>query len=225
MKEKNDLVIPTRSATRHRSIEPKFSLKNPFISNKTIEELLQEGYQGVDYQLAKDNAFAAAAYKFKDRIKWTITKAESWEIGLMTLDIEALDELLQFMLAKFSWCPTIYSLEEPEKIFIFTPRNDLERAAIEATISGEYGWHGSLYSLELYEYEAREVGFIFNTRPPESPEKEWLLVKLNFEDNTVAWSYHDGNLEQVYYIWKEKIQLPEPNYHPTADEILDALED
>jgi serine/threonine-protein kinase len=225
MREINDFVARTKSTVRFHLIEPEFSLKNPFISNKTIADLLEEGYKGVDYKLAKDNAFAAAAHKFKDRIKWTITKAEEREIGLMTADTEALESLLQFMLTKFSWCPTVYSLEEAEEIFIFTPQNELEKAAIEATISGEYGWQGSLYSLELYEYENYEVGFIFATRSPESPEQEWLLVKLNFEENTVAWSYHDGTLEQVYYIWKEKIQLPEPNYNPTTDELLDALKD
>jgi hypothetical protein len=225
MQEKNYANICSSSTVKCRSSEPEFSLKNPYISNKTIAELLQEGYKGVDYELAKDNAFAAAAHKFKDCIKWTLSQGDDRERGLMTPDVEVLDKLLQFMLTKFSWCPTVYSLEEAEEVFIFTPQNDLEQAAIEATISGEYGWQGSLYSLELYEYEEREVGFIFATKPPESLEPEWLLVKLNFEENIVAWSYHDGSLEQVYYIWKEKIQLPEPNYHPTTDELLDALQD
>ena len=143
----------------------------------------------------------------------------------MTTDIEELHQLLQFMLDKFNWCPKLYSLDEPEEVFIFTPKNDTEKAAIEATISGEYGWHGSLYSLEMQEYQDNEVGFIFATKPPNSPEPEWLLVKLNLEKYTGSWSHHQETFQQVYYIWKEQIQLSEPNYNPTPDEILDALKD
>ena len=114
---------------------------------------------------------------------------------------------------------------KPKEAFIFTPKNDTERAAIEATVSGEYGWQGSLYSLELYEYHDNEAGFIFMTTPLNSPKQEWLLVKLNFSDYSGSWSHHEGSLEQVYYIWKENIQLSEPNYNPTSDEILDAIYD
>lgn len=38
------------------------SLKKPFLSYQTIEELLSEGYSSVDYKLGADTAFAA--YKF-----------------------------------------------------------------------------------------------------------------------------------------------------------------
>ncbi|MBA2748990.1 MAG: hypothetical protein H0U45_09690 [Tatlockia sp.] len=51
------------------STEDSFSLKKPFLSNQTIEELLNEGYIGVDYELSADTAFAAAAYKFQSKIK------------------------------------------------------------------------------------------------------------------------------------------------------------
>lgn len=201
-----------------------FSYKKPFPSQKTIDELLNEGYVGVDRKLADDNAFAAVAYKFKNQIKWTMSNQFAEQVWLMTPDKLALEKLSDFMLKKFSWCPMIYAAK-PEKAFIFTPKNNTEKAAIEATISGEYGWQGSLYSLELYEYQDNEAGFIFATKPLDSPEPEWLLVKLNFSDYTGSWSHHDGTLEQVYYIWKEKIQLSEPNYHPTTDEILDAIND
>ena len=201
-----------------------FSLKKPFPSNRTMEELLAEGYIGIDYNLASDNAFAAAAYKFKDKIQWSITKLDAEEIWLMTPNQEALKQLSEFMLDKFSWCPMIYS-DKPEAVFIFTPQNEIEKAAIEATISGDYGWQGSLYSLEVFEYQGNEVGFIFATKPLNSLKQEWLLVKLNFDDYTGSWSHHDGTLEQVYYIWKEQITLSEPNYNPTADEILDAIQD
>ena len=82
-----------------------------------------------------------------------------------------------------------------------------------------------MYSLELYECQDDEAGFIFATKPLDSPQQEWLLVRLNFNEYTGSWSHHLGSLEQVYYIWKEKIQLAEPNYHPTSDEILDAIND
>ncbi len=201
-----------------------FSYKKPFPSPKTIDELLNEGYVGVDRKLANDNAFAAVAYKFKNQIKWTISNQNEDEIWLMTTDRQALERLSDFMLEKFKWCPVIYT-SKPQKAFIFTPQNDTEKAAIEATISGEYGWQGCLYSLELYEYQDNEAGFIFATKPLDSLNQEWLLVKLNFSNYTGSWSHHAGTLEQVYYIWKENIQLAEPNYHPTADEILDAIHD
>ena len=229
MKNKQFIDLKHRNipSTSHLYPRPKyydFSYKNPFPSEKTIDELLQEGYVGVDRKLAEDNAFAAVAYKFKNQIKWTISNQFNERVWLMTTDKQALKSLSDFMLEKFSWCPMVYS-SQPQEAFIFTPKNDTEKAAIEATISGEYGWQGSLYSLELYEYQENEAGFIFTTKPLDSPQQEWLLVKLNFKDYTGSWSHHDGTFEQVYYIWKENIQLSEPNYHPSPDEILDAIEE
>lgn len=215
---------PAEAKAKTSSKSYDFSYKKPFPSQKTIEQLLNEGYVGVDHKLAEDNAFAAVAHKFKNQIKWTVSNQLEEQVWLMTTDKKALEKLSDFMLKKFSWCPMIYS-DKPQKAFIFTPKNNTEKAAIEATISGEYGWQGSLYSLELYEYQDNEAGFIFATKPLDSPQQEWLLVKLNFSDYTGSWSHHDGTLEHVYYIWKEKIQLSEPNYHPTTDEILDAIED
>ena len=222
---KNAIAKKATSSLKVRPIHYDFSLKKPFPSNKTIKELVDAGYVGVDSRMATDNAFAAAAYKFKDQIKWTLTRPHESETWLMTTDLEALERLRQFMLDKFYWCPVVYSSNTPEEVFIFSPNNELEKAAIEATISGEYGWQGSLYSLEIYEYQDNEAGFIFATKPLDSSEQEWLLVKLNFNNYTGSWSHHDGTLEQVYYIWKEKIKLSEPNYHPTTDEILDAIQD
>lgn len=220
--QQNNLYAEFSLQTRPRHYD--FSYKKPFPSKKTIEELLNEGYVGIDHRLAEDNAFAAVAYKFKSQIKWTISSQIESEIWLMTTDKQALHQLSEFMLNRFSWSPMIYAAK-PESAFIFTPQNDTERAAIEATISGEYGWQGSLYSLELYEYQDQEAGFIFATKPLDSLKQEWLLVKLNFVDYTGSWSHHEGSLEQVYYIWKENIQLAEPNYKPTTDEILNAIHD
>ncbi len=207
-----------------RPIYYDFSYQKPCPSKKNIEELLSEGYVGIDRKLVLDNAFAAVAYKFRHQIRWTVSNQLEKQVWLMTTDKEALKRLSGFMLDKFSWCPMIY-WSMPQDSFIFTPKNNIEKAAIEAPVSGEYGWQGSLYSLELYEYRKNEAGFIFATKPLNSRHQEWLLVKLNFKDYTGSWSYHDCALEQVYYIWKENIQLSEPNYHPTTDEILDAIKD
>jgi hypothetical protein len=220
--QRSNIATKTYLHTRPKYYD--FSYKKPFPSQKNIAQLLEEGYVGVDQKMANDNAFAAVAYKFGNHIKWTISNQLEDQVWLMTTDKEALAKLSDFMLEKFSWCPMIYNTK-PQKTFIFKPKNDTEKAAIEATISGEYGWQGSLYSLELYEYQDNEAGFIFTTKPLKSPQQEWLLVKLNFRDYTGSWSHHDGSLEEVYYIWKENIQLCEPNYHPTSDEILDAIRD
>ena len=216
--------IFTKSSLHTRPVHYDFSYKKPFPSPKTIDQLLIEGYVGIDCKLVEDNAFAGVAYKFRNQIKWTISNQEESEIWLMTKDKQALQKLSEFMLDRFSWSPMIYAAR-PKKAFIFAPKNDTERAAIEATVSGTYGWQGSLYSLELYEYHDNEAGFIFATKPLNTTDQEWLLVKLNFQDYTGSWSHHEGTLADVYYIWKENIQLAEPNYHPTADEILDAISD
>ncbi|MGD1920802.1 MAG: hypothetical protein ACFCAD_19115 [Pleurocapsa sp.] len=221
--ENNNNTI-TKSHLHPRPKYYDFSYKKPFPSQKNIDELLKEGYVGVDIKLVNDNAFAAVAYKFKDKIRWTISNQLEERVWLMTKDREALGRLSDFMLEKFSWCPMIYRTKPQEK-FIFTPKNNTEQAAIEATISGEYGWQGSLYSLELCEYNENEAGFIFATKPLDSHQQEWLLVKLNFRDYTGSWSHHDSSIEHVYYIWKENIQLSEPNYNPTSDEILDAIKE
>ena len=214
----------TSQSLQTRPVHYDFSYKKPFHSDKTIDQLLAEGYVGIDHKLVEDNAFAGVAYKFKNQIRWTLSSQFESEIWLMTTDVNALIELSEFMLNKFSWSPMIYK-ERPVAAFIFEPKNDIEEAAIEATISGEYGWQGSLYSLELHEYRNSEAGFIFTTKPLDSVDQEWLLVKLNFQDYSGSWSHHEGLLEDVYYIWQENIQLTEPNYNPTSDEILDAISD
>jgi len=216
--------VHTEFSLQARPVHYDFSYKKPFPSQKTIDELINEGYVGIDHKLVYDNAFAAVAYKFRNQIRWSITSRLESEVWLMTQDSEALKQLSEFMLNKFSWSPMIYA-DKPQEAFIFTPQNNTERAAIEATISGEYGWQGSLYSLELYEYQDNEAGFIFATKPLDSTEQEWLLVRLNFIDYTGSWSHHEGTIEQVYYIWKENIELSEPNYKPSTDEILDAIWD
>jgi serine/threonine-protein kinase len=46
------------------------------------------------------------------------------------------------------------------------------------------------------------------------------LVQIDLKENTRGWSVHNGNLEQVYYIFAEEINIPEPNFNPTPKQIL-----
>lgn len=216
----------TEAQSNTAQTEDDSSIHNPFPLDKTIKQLLEEGYTGVDYELAADTAFAAVAHKFKDKIQWSRSKPdEDGEVGLMTTNQEDFDQLLDFMLEKFGWCPMVYSSVREPELFVFAPENKLEEAAIELTTSGEYGWQGSLYKLEYYAIDKNELCFIFSTNPADAEEQEWLLVTFNRTKNTRAWSIHDGTVEQVYYIWAEQIGIPEPNFKPTTDEILDALKD
>lgn len=204
-----------------------FSLKKPFLSNQTIEELLNEGYIGLDYELNTDTAFAAAAYKFQGKIKWTKTQPDvNGNIALMTPNLAEFDQLLEFMLDNFGWCPQVHSNQETAEIFIFTPQNDLEKGAIALATEGDRGWKGSLYSLDYFDTAKNQnaVCLIFATKPKDAQEQEWLLVQIDLKKNCLSWSVQPKNLKQVYYLWAEKIGIKEPNFKPTADEILDSLE-
>lgn len=181
-----------------------FSLKKPFLSNQTIEELLNEGYIGVDYELSANTAFAAAAYKFQDEIKWTKTQQnEDGDIALMTLNLAEFDQLLEFMLNSFDWCPQVHSNQKTSEIFIFTPQNDLEKGVIALTIEGDRGWKGSLYSLDYVDTAKNQnaVCLIFATKPRDTQEQEWLLVQIDRKKNCLSWSVQPKTLEQVYYLW------------------------
>jgi hypothetical protein len=168
---KQDKISPIESQSA--SADYDFSLKKPFLRDRTIEELLEEGYIGVEYDFAADTAFAAAAHKFKDRIKWTRTQPdEDGEVALMTPNLAEFDQLLEFMLDKFGWCPPVYSNEESPDIFIFTPKNELEESAIALTTDGDYGWKGSLYSLDYVDTDQKPnvFCFIFATKPKDAQE-------------------------------------------------------
>ena len=202
-------------------------LNNPFISHATIEELLKQGYIRVDIEHRNNTTFAAAAQRFREEIWWTQTQPNAnGEVGLMTLDTQTFNHLLDFMLRQFGWYPVVHT-SESQPIYIFTPENHIEEEAIVLTTSGKYGWKGSLYSLEYLErYKDKdEICFIFATQPKEAKEQEWLLVQINTKTRNRSWSVHTGTLKQVYYIWAEQIKIPEPNFNPTTDDILDALEE
>ena len=104
-----------------------FSYKKPFPSQKNIDQLLEEGYVGVDIKLVDDNAFAAVAYKFKNQIKWTVSNQLEERVWLMTTDKDALVKLSDFMLQKFSWCPMIYSTKLQEKFIFYTQKRHGKR--------------------------------------------------------------------------------------------------
>lgn len=112
-KELMNQTSNSTSQTSHTgsSVNYDYSINHPFPSDKTIEELVKKGYIGVDYELVTDNAFSVAAnHKFKEQIKWTRTQTDqNGNIALMTHDTEVFDELLNFMLNKFGWCPQVYS--------------------------------------------------------------------------------------------------------------------
>lgn len=200
------------------------SITNLTDTNKTIEELLSEGYQGVNYELIDNEGFVATANHFADKIQWLKTSPdEDGDIGLMTLDVQAFDELLEFMLDKFGWCPMVYSNTSASEIHIFTPQNELEEMAIELTTEGDYGWKGSLYRLAYVEKYQDKIGLIFATKPEDSEQQDWLLVQIDQKNKERSWSVHDGSLEQVYYIMAEEIEIPEPNYKPTPEQIAEAI--
>jgi serine/threonine-protein kinase len=203
---------------------PSLLTTNLTATDKTINELLLEGYQGVNYELTDNEAFVATANHFVGKIQWLKTSPdEDGDIGLMTLDVQAFDELLEFMLDKFGWCPRVYSNKGKKEIHIFTPENELEEMAIELTTEGEYGWKGSLYRLTYVEKYQDKIGLIFATKPEDSEQQDWLLVQIDEKSNERSWSVHDGTLEQVYYIMAEEIDIPEPNYNPTPEQISKAL--
>lgn len=200
------------------------SITNLTDTNKTIDELLSEGYQGVSYELIDNEGFVATANHFADKIQWLKTSPDKdGDIGLMTFELQAFDELLDFMLDKFGWCPMVYSNKSAPEIHIFTPENELEEMAIELTTDGEYGWKGSLYRLAYVEKYQHKIGLIFATKPEDSEEQDWLLVQIDQKKKERGWSVHDGTLEQVYYIMAEKIEIPEPNYNPTPEQITEAI--
>ncbi|MBA2748991.1 MAG: hypothetical protein H0U45_09695 [Tatlockia sp.] len=144
----------------------------------------------------------------------------------MTSNLAQFNQLLEFMLDNFGWCPQVHSNQEAAEIFIFTPQNDLEKGAIALTIEGAHGWKGSLYSLDYVDTAKNQnaVCLIFATKPRDTQEQEWLLVQIDRKKNCLSWSVQPKTLEQVYYLWAEKIGIKEPNFKPTADEILDSLE-
>ena len=204
-----------------------FSFRNPFISDKTIDQLLEEGYIGVPYDFVADQAvFAAICQRFKDKVKWTKTAPDNdGDVGLMTSNVAEFYELTQFMMENFGWYPAYYSNQEVDKPFIFTAKNEIEANAIKVATSGEYGWRGSLYSLDCFGMtrNSRHLCFIFATQPEGSGKQEWLFFRFDRAKNTTCWSVHPTNLKQVCYLWAEEIQVPEPNFNPTADEILNIL--
>jgi hypothetical protein len=71
------------------------SIQNPLLSDKTIAQLLEKGYVGVSFETSMNTAFAAAAHKFNDKIKWAETRSDQdGDVGLMTPDTVEFENLL-----------------------------------------------------------------------------------------------------------------------------------
>ncbi|EAZ88330.1 hypothetical protein [Crocosphaera chwakensis] len=115
-----------------------------------------------------------------------------------------------------------YNYSIPET-YIFTPNNELEKQTIQLAITGEDGWQGSLYKLAYYEAYNQELCFIFAIQPQESLEQKWLLVQVNTKKQTRFWSVHEESLEKVYYFWAGNINISEPNFNPSSEELINAM--
>jgi serine/threonine-protein kinase len=132
---KENIAPDSQSVTQ----PPNNSITNLTDTDKTIDELRSEGYQGVNYELTENDAFIATANHFAEKIQWVKTSPDAdGDVGLMTLDVQAFDELLDFMLDNFGWCPRVYSNKSAPEIHIFPPENELEEMAIQLATDGEY---------------------------------------------------------------------------------------
>lgn len=94
-----------------QSIESDYSIEKPHPSPKNIEQLVQEGYVGIDYQFVYTTALVVTARQFT-QIRWVKTAPnEAGKVGLMTIDLEQFDQLLTALQAQFNQHPTVYRLD------------------------------------------------------------------------------------------------------------------
>jgi len=99
--------------------------------------------------------------------------------------------------------------------YIFTPKNDLEVAAIALAIQNENGWRGSLYSLDYFDRYLEDICFIFATKPEGSKNQEWLLVSFNYRTTAKYWiALGEKSLADVYYAWVRVVKKPDPSFDP-----------
>lgn len=189
------------------------SLQNPLTSEKSVEELLAEGYVGVDAELAGNVAFALASEQFKKQINWIKSKFSGREkLALMTSHKEAFEQLLEFLNSKFGWYPEIYQEEGKSEVYIFPPDNHIEEEAIQLATTDEDAWTGSLYSLDYLERHQNVLLFIFATKSKNSDKQEWLVVQKNVENNQKWVSLYSGTLEEAYYNWAKQVDLTAPKF-------------
>jgi hypothetical protein len=99
--------------------------------------------------------------------------------------------------------------------YIFTPKNDLEAAAIILATKNENGWKGSLYSLEYFDRYLDQTCFIFATKPVESKHQQWLLLSFNHRTTAKYWIVlGEKSLAEVYYAWAGVAKKPDPSFNP-----------
>ncbi len=101
--------------------------------------------------------------------------------------------------------------------YIFTPKNELESAAIAMATEGKSGWKGSLQSLDYYDRYLNDTCFIFTTQPQAETEKDdnWLLVTFDSIDRTRYWiNLEEKFLSEVYAAWAKVVKIPNPQFDP-----------
>lgn len=104
---------------------------------------------------------------------------------------------------------------EKATAYIFTPKNDLEEAAIAVATEGSAGWKDSLYSLDYVDRYLEHTCFIFATRPKESKDQQWVLVNLDGRYGSKYWiALGEKELSDVYLAWAKVVQKPNPQFDP-----------
>jgi serine/threonine-protein kinase len=100
------------------------------------------------------------------------------------------------------------------KPYIFTPKDDFEKQAIQFVTAGEDGWKGSLYAIVCTENTDHQAGVIFTTKPPESDNQEWLIFVLDRKKKELSLLLHKGTPREAYFEMVEAINLPKSEYNP-----------
>ena len=101
--------------------------------------------------------------------------------------------------------------------YIFTPKNELEAAAIAMATEGKSGWKGSLQSLDYYDRYLQDTCFIFATQLQTETETDpsWLLIAFDSIDRTRYWINLDGQLlSEVYTSWAKVVNIPNSQFYP-----------
>ena len=109
----------------------------------------------------------------------------------------------------------IQNREQESEIYIFSPKTDLEEAAIAIAIEGHTGWKDALYSLDYVDRHLEHTCFIFATRPKDSKDQQWLLVNLDGRSGSKYWIVlGEKQLSEVYYAWAKVVGKPNPYFNP-----------
>jgi hypothetical protein len=110
-------------------------------------------------------------------------------------------------------------------IYIFSPKTDLEEAAIAIATQGELGWKEALYSLDYTDRHLEHTCFIFATRPEGSKEEQWLLVNLDGRSGSKYWiALGEKQLSDVYYAWAKVVQKTAAHFDPQCMMLINSTE-